>query len=244
MRESTTIQWLKDGKLQEAIIPRTLNTRETEKLQEYFQNTPNGPDIVLRSMNQNNPTPSTSPPLRTPDSANGSEIITQGPYTGFSYDEVAVMEEKGLLWQNYTEEEIEFLGSREAGEFMGFQQDAEEPEEDFESDDECVIKGGVKREVASVDEDEAAREVREQIERVYKRVYEKEVGGAVGGIIEGEDEGEVQEVLEEGAEGEVKRMAEMAETRDSQESLLMMQTIWKAGGGCAKVFHWSGAVAR
>lgn len=244
MGESTTIQWLRDDKLQEAIVPRTLNTREIEKLQEYFQNTPNGPDIVLRSMNQNNPTPNTKPPSRTPDNSNGSEIITQGPYTGFSYDEVAVMEERGLLWQNYTEEEIEFLESTEAEEFMGFEQDAEEPEENIESDAECGIKGDVEREVEDDEEDEAVGEVRQRIERAYKVAYAREVGGAVEEVIGEEAEDEVRNVLEEEAEREVERTAEMEERRDSQESLLMMQTIWKAGGGCAKVFHWSGAITR
>jgi hypothetical protein len=93
---STIVQWYDShGIQQEVILPGVLPPKKITKLQEYFQNTPDGPQRILRQMGRAdltwNPAPASQP------QRNRAEKITSGSFEGSTQDEVAVMAEMGLL---------------------------------------------------------------------------------------------------------------------------------------------------
>lgn len=119
--ESTPINWYAgNGELQSAILPRNLPAREIEKMQEYFQNTAQGPQNILRSMQQHNAPRFQDEPARK---------IADGVYEGLTQDEVNFLKEQGLAFEELTQEEEKYLRTRVDAEEqhaqIGFQEHSE-----------------------------------------------------------------------------------------------------------------------
>jgi hypothetical protein len=146
---STVIEWYdsRRGALQRTVLPRALPQREIEQLQEYFQNTPGGVERTLRQMGQAAAAQSpAAPPPPPPPQRNVAEKISEGPYRGFTLDEVIAMAERGLLSRPSGEDSGspgEYSASLEEEEEVKEEEVEEEEVEDEVVEEEVVEEEGV-----------------------------------------------------------------------------------------------------